>query len=150
MAASGQNNLPQTFASKLTTLFEVTVRTPTGDQWTNTALADAVTELGVPTVQSYISQLRHGKRANPSAALVGAIATAFGVPVGYFYNADDAKLRDVAEMRAINAMRSAGVASVAWRASGLSAQGLQQLETLADYIRSMEGLPPAESIGGDD
>ena len=129
--------LPQTFASKLTALFEVSVRTPSGDPWTNTAVADEVTRLGVPTVQSYISQLRHGKRSNPSADLVGAIATAFGVPVGYFYSDDGV---DQQEMRLVTALRSAGVQSVAWRASQLSAEGLLQLEKMADYIAGLEGL----------
>ena len=94
-------------------------------------------------MQSYISQLRHGKRNNPSADLVGAIATAFGVPVGYFYDGSESSALDAEELRTVSALRTAGVESIAWRATGLSAQGLDQLAKLADYIRSVEGLPPA-------
>lgn len=141
----GRPRLPQTFAGKLTALFESTVRTPTDERWTNTALAEAVTDLGVPTVQSYISQLRHGKRSNPSADLVGAIATVLGVPVGYFYDDEEVTLAEAEAMRTVSALRSAGVQSVAWRASGLSAEGLEQLQRMADYIRQAESLPPVTS-----
>ncbi|WP_231988201.1 helix-turn-helix domain-containing protein [Nakamurella panacisegetis] len=144
MARTAGPRLPETFARKLSALFASTVRTATGDPWTNTTLAEAVTEIGVPVVQSYISQLRHGKRTNPSADLVGAIASAFGVPVGYFYDGEEATQRQIDEQRTVNALRAAGVENVAWRASGISAQGLEQLAKLADYIRAMEGLPPAE------
>ena len=136
-AGERRRGLEQTFASKLTTLFETVFRTPTGDLWTNTLLSQTVTGLGVPTVQSYISQLRAGKRTNPSAKLVGAIATAFGVPVGYFYSDQDV---DPEEMRTVAALRNAGVQSVAWRASQLSAAGLEKLEQMADYIAELEGV----------
>lgn len=79
------NRFCEAFPARLATLFE-TARTPSGEQWTNTGLAIACTSDGVPVVQSYISQLRHGKRDNPSAALVQAIAKAVGISPMYFFD----------------------------------------------------------------
>lgn len=140
----GPRGLTETFAERLSALFEAQ-RTPKGGIWTNTALAAAVTELGVPSVQSHISQLRNGRRSNPSAALVGAIAAAFGVPISYFFGegADD-RQNWLNQLRTVSALREAGVESIALRSSGVSPEGMHRLIELAEYIRSVEGLPPVD------
>lgn len=125
------------FAEKLATLF-ATVRRAEGQLWTTTAVAEAVTAQGVPVGQSHISQLRSGKRSNPSAELVGALAAVFDVPVGYFYNTGDDPQRWQRELETVASLRRAGVHAVALRAQGLSERGLATLAKLADDIRAIE------------
>ncbi len=128
-------------ATRLDDLFRA-VR-PQGKHWTNADVAaelkTASPDLKVGAV--YLSQLRTGKRTNPSHELLAALANFFGVSVAYFF---DEKLAEsvLAELAAVEAMRQAGVRAVAMRAAGMREENLQAITTIMDQYRKMQGLPP--------
>ncbi|MEJ7648650.1 MAG: helix-turn-helix transcriptional regulator [Nakamurella sp.] len=143
---TGDQNAPRplsdTFSARLKRLFETVPKTPGGrDKWSNASVAEAVTQLGVSTTHSHISHMRLGVRNNPSAALVKALADVFRVPVTYFY--EDRDGGDVSS-ELVAALGDAGVRGVALRAQGISEQGMSKLLEMADMIRELEKLPPAD------
>jgi transcriptional regulator with XRE-family HTH domain len=74
---------PQTFADKLSRLFDVLH--PAGERPMSTReLAARVKEHGGRISAAYISELRTGKKTNPTMDHIVGIAAAFGVPAGYF------------------------------------------------------------------
>src|SRR5215213_537675 len=70
---------------KLEHLFAVVPR-PTGGRYTNETAAQALAEAGVKVSSVHLSHLRSGRRNNPSARLLAALADLFGVPIGYFFD----------------------------------------------------------------
>ncbi|MEU5591838.1 helix-turn-helix domain-containing protein [Streptomyces sp. NPDC020298] len=128
-------------AVRLDDLFK-TVR-PKGKHWTNAEVAEelkrASPELRVGGV--YLSQLRTGKRANPSPDLLAALARFFGVSVAYFF--DDKVAESVlGELAAVEALRQSGVRAVAMRAAGMKKENLQAITAIMDQYRQLQGLPP--------
>lgn len=84
---------PHTFADKLTRLFNVLH--PVGERPISTRkFAKRVKEHGVSISPTYISDLKTGKRTNPTIEVVVAIAAAFGIKVGYFTDPEVAELVD--------------------------------------------------------
>lgn len=137
---SGDEERP-VLASRLDQLFK-TAR-PAGKQWTNAEVAAELkkTSPDLKVGAVYLSQLRTGKRTNPSHELLAALANFFGVSVAYFF---DEKLADsvMTELAAVEAMRQAGVRAVAMRAAGMREDNLEAITTIMDQYRRMEGLPP--------
>src|SRR5215203_6460988 len=73
-------------ADKLNHLF-ATVPAPTkSGLYSNDSAAQALGERGVTVSGVHISHLRSGRRNNPSARLLAALAELFGVPIGYFFD----------------------------------------------------------------
>lgn len=94
---------PRTIAEKLNRLFEV-LHPAGGRPLTNRELAARVKEQGGSISQAYISQLRGGTRDNPTLEHLIGIASAFGVPPGYFTDPEvaervDAELDRLVEMQ---------------------------------------------------
>ncbi|WP_116198527.1 helix-turn-helix domain-containing protein [Amycolatopsis circi] len=130
-----------TLASRLDDLFR-TVR-PQGRHWTNAEVA-AELKRASPELKAgavYLSQLRTGKRTNPSQELLAALAKFFGVSVAYFFD-DEVAGSVLSELAAVEAMRQAGVRAVAMRAAGMREENLQAITTIMDQYRKMQGLPP--------
>lgn len=130
-----------TLATRLDDLFRK-VR-PQGRQWTNAEVAAAL-KAESPHLKvgaAYLSQLRTGKRTNPSHELLAALARFFGVSVSYFF---DEKVADsvLTELAALEAMKNAGVRAVALRAAGMREENLQAIAKIMDQYRQMQGLPP--------
>ncbi|MDX2388983.1 MULTISPECIES: helix-turn-helix transcriptional regulator [unclassified Streptomyces] len=128
-------------AVRLDNLFK-TVR-PKGKHWTNAEVADELKRVN-PDLKAggvYLSQLRTGKRANPSPDLLAALAKFFGVSVAYFFD-DEIAESVLSEVAAIEALRQAGVRSVAMRAAGMKKENLQAITAIMDQYRQMQGLPP--------
>lgn len=73
------------FTERLNALFETRPDPATGRPYTNVAVADALGSYGVPITQSYLGQLRNGRKSEPSAGLVGGLAQFFGVSADYFF-----------------------------------------------------------------
>jgi transcriptional regulator with XRE-family HTH domain len=115
---------------------------PHGKQWSNaevaTELRRASPDLKVGAV--YLSQLRNGKRTNPSPELLSALARFFGVSVAYFFD-DEVADAVQGELAALHAMRNAGVRAVAMRAAGMRADNLRAITAIMDQYRQMQGLP---------
>ena len=129
-------------AEKLNHLF-ATVPAPTKSarswNYTNESAALALQERGVTVSDVHLSHLRSGRRDNPSARLLAALADLFGVPIGYFF--DTTLENEVnAELDALIALRSSGAKSLIFRAQGVSPDGIEHLEAILESIRKIEGL----------
>jgi transcriptional regulator with XRE-family HTH domain len=139
---SGTEERP-TFAVRLDNLFKM-VR-PHGRRWTNAEVAaelkKAAPSLKVGAV--YLSQLRAGKRTNPSHELLAALANFFGVSVAYFFDEQLAETV-LTELSAVEAMRQAGVRAVAMRAAGMKEDNLKAITAIMDQYRQLQGLPPVD------
>lgn len=120
---------------------------PNGEPWTHARLAQALTEMGIPTTRPYITLLCSGERDNPNTRTLTGIAEILGVPISYFFGDPaerDSNERIANELSDIATLRSEGVHRLAMRARGVSPTGLKQLEQMLDYIRAAERLPKAE------
>ncbi|MFJ8166619.1 XRE family transcriptional regulator [Streptomyces sp. NPDC096136] len=128
-------------ARRLDDLFK-TVR-PKGKHWTNAEVAEELKRAN-PELKAggvYLSQLRTGKRSNPSPDLLAALAKFFGVSVAYFF--DDKVAESVlSQVAAIEALRQSGVRAVAMRAAGMKKENLAAITAIMDQYRQMQGLPP--------
>lgn len=129
-------------ARRLNHLFAHVPRPDGRGLWTNEQAAAVLTAQGTPMSDGYISQMRNGKRLNPSARHLAAIAGLFEVPIDYFFNPDVTAKVD-ADLRMLKALRDAGVKKVATR-GGMSEAILADLEGLMDRIRRFERLPDPE------
>ncbi len=126
-----------------------TVPPPTGmAAWTSEVIAEQVRSLGVEVNAQHVSHLRAGRRDNPSAVLLAAIADVFGVPVDYFFDAERAE-RIERQLASLSRMKSAGV-------QGLAARGaLGDVEVIAQVLDALElirrggdgGRPESDSAG---
>lgn len=91
-------------AGKLNHLF-ATVPAPTrSGLYSNDAAAQALSERGVIVSGVHLSHLRAGRRDNPSARLLAALADLFGVPIGYFFDSS-VEDRVNAELEALVALK---------------------------------------------
>ena len=106
-------------AERLNHLFATVPRPDRQGYWTNEQAAAELARLGTPMSHAYLSQLRTGKRDNPSARHLAAIAELFAVPMEYFFNTEIADKID-ADLRLLAAIRDSGVKGVALRAHGAS------------------------------
>lgn len=131
---------PRTLAEKLNYLFQ-TVHPPNRGEFSAEEVAQAVEELGGPTISpSYIWYLRTGRRDNPTRKHLEALARFFGVSPAYFLD-DDAAERIDAQLELLAALRDAGVREIALRASGLSPLSLDAIREMINHVRQLEGIP---------
>ena len=126
-------------ADKLNHLF-ATVPAPTkSGLYSNDSAAQALGERGVTVSGVHISHLRSGRRNNPSARLLAALAELFGVPIGYFFD-PTMENRINSDLEALTALQDSRAKNLMLRAQGLSAESMEHLEGLLDRIRQIEGL----------
>ena len=85
----------------------------------------------------HISHLRSGRRDNPSARLLAALAELFGVPIGYFFD-PTMENRINAELDALTALQDSRAKSLMLRAQGVSPESMDHLEGLLERIRQIE------------
>lgn len=126
-------------AEKLNHLF-ATVPAPTrSGVYSNDTAARALEERGVTVSGVHISHLRSGRRDNPSARLLAALADLFGVPIGYFF---DTTMEDRinADLDALAAIQDPRAKHLMVRAQGLSPDSMDHLEAILESIRKIEGL----------
>lgn len=124
-------------AAQLNHLFSTVPRPESRELWTNDDAAEAVSIAGVAISAAYLSQLRTGKRDNPSARHLAAIAKLFGVPIDYFFDPEVANKINT-DLALLVAMRDQGVQGIALRAQGLSDASLSGLTEMIDLIRRLE------------
>lgn len=145
----GDGGMPD-LAERLNHLFRTVPRPGGRAMWTNEQAAAALTQQGTPMSGAYLSQLRTGKRDNPSARALGAIAALFAVPVTYFYDAETAAKIDN-DLKLLSAIRDSDVLAIAQRAHGLSPEALASVKGIIDHIRTLEQLPdegePIDGLG---
>lgn len=136
LAEQGEGGMPR-LAAQLNKLFATVPRPDGATLWTNESAATALTAAGVTTSAAYLSQLRTGKRDNPSARHLAAIARLFQMPMEYFFDEDLAARID-ADMQTLVALRTAGVENIALRAQGLSPASLSGVADMIEHIRRLE------------
>lgn len=138
-------NLPQEtaglphLAERLNILFARIPRRGGTQPYSNERAAEELSTAGISVTGTYLSQLRSGKRTNPSARLLAGIAELFEVPIGYFFDADQAA-RVEEQLDALAAIRSSGVRGILTRTVGVSEAGIANLSAALDHIRHVERL----------
>lgn len=110
--ARGERARPQTFADKLTRLFEI-LHPAGGRPLSTRELAARVKEHGGRISAGYISDLRTGKKTNPTMEHIVGIAAAFGVPAGYFIDKEIAERVDAELDRLEELKRNTSLAGLA-------------------------------------
>lgn len=137
--ADDDRGLPD-LADRLDHLF-TTVRRPGGrDLWSNEQAALELGRLRTPMSAAYLSQLRHGKRNNPSARHLDALATLFAVPITYFFDSGSADDTDH-DLLLSSALQDPDIRVIALRAHGLSPGALDCVKRIVDHFRGVEQLP---------
>jgi len=127
------------FQDRLDHLFR-TFRAPDGGEYTYREVAGAIEQLvGYKTSPSYLQVLRTGVRINPSIKHLHGLCAFFGVPVAYFFDDDVATQLD-AQLELASALRDPAARELASRVVGLSAEALQTLTRVVDYVRRVEGV----------
>ena len=101
-------------------------------------ITDGIRAQGGPTISvAYLSQLRAGKRDNPTKQHMEAIARFFGVNVAYFF--DDTAAEAVnEELALLQAIRDSGVKRVALRAMELGPDARNSLARIIDELGNLE------------
>lgn len=134
----------RTLDAKLNHLF-ANATTRRGQEYSNEQVAAAIVATGVTISQSYIWQLRKGKKDNPTFKHLQALAAFFGVPVSYFFDDEvtDRVDQQLEELRAEQArlteiMDSSDAQLMALRAGELSPEGRRQVMDLLDVVHRLE------------
>lgn len=127
-------------ADRLNHLFATVPRHDGKGYFTNEQAAAALTAAGTHVSDAYIGQLRNGKRNNPSARHLAAIAELFAVPVDYFFNPEVTAAIDN-DLRLLSAIRDSGVKDLALRAQGLSPETISGLASIIEQVRKMQQVP---------
>ena len=130
-------------ADRLNHLFATVPRHDGKGYFTNEQAAAALTAAGTHVSDAYIGQLRNGKRNNPSARHLAAIAELFAVPVDYFFNPEVAANIDN-DLRLLSAIRDSGIKGLALRAHGLSSETIASLASIIEQVRKIEQIPDGE------
>ena len=134
----------RSLAGKLNHLFAHTT-TRGGQEYSNEQVAAAIVTTGVTISQSYIWQLRKGKKDNPTYKHLQALAAFFGVPVSYFFDDEvtdrvDLQLEELKaeQARLHKIMGSSDAQLMALRAGELSPAGRRQVMDLLDVVHRLE------------
>lgn len=129
------------FAQRLNALFAA-VPAPDGRPFTNEAVISGIAERGGDTIsKGYLSELRSGKKDNPTLRHIEALADFFGVDPAYFV-ADQARADEITEqIRLVRAMGDAGVQGLALRASEMSPKNFSLIEAMIEQVLKIEGEP---------
>jgi transcriptional regulator with XRE-family HTH domain len=140
----------RSLADKINHLFE-TVRRNDGQEYSNEHVAATIGESGATTIsQSYIWQLRKGKKTNPTISHLQALADFFDVPVTYFFDDEVAdnvdKKLDAQQARVSEAIGSGEVRLMAMRAGELSPQGRKQVMDLLDVVYRLEQAERRDTV----
>lgn len=141
-----------TLADRLNRLFAAVPNPETGRAYSNPAAAGAIARMvadlpeaerdGRSISQTYIWQLREGKRTNPTVKHLESLGALFGVGPDYFLN-ESVYLRVDRELADRQRMQREGVEQFAFRARELSPAGFAAVQAALEHARALEGLPPA-------
>lgn len=139
-------------AERLNHLFAA-VRPDGGQEYSNEQVAAAITRTGVTISQSYIWQLRKGKKTNPTIKHLQALAGFFGVPVSYFLDDEAAgqvngqlEALQAEQARLAEALERGEVRLMAMRAGELSPERRKQVMDLLDVVYRLERAEQGETV----
>lgn len=126
-------------ADRLNELFRTVHRPGSTELWNNETAAAEISRTGPTVSAAYLSQLRTGKRSNPSARHLAALAGIFQVHIGSFFPPG------VAGFHA----RIGGASPLAERLTtlldGVSPAGVATIERAIAGVRAAESLPACAS-----
>ncbi|RJQ67615.1 helix-turn-helix domain-containing protein [Pseudonocardiaceae bacterium YIM PH 21723] len=133
----------RSFAEKLNRLFEVILDGRLARPYRNAEVASAITARGTTISDTYIGQLRSGRKDNPTLRHVEALAEFFGVPAAYFLNDNDSgrieqQLRSLEEAQ--GRAKGSEAKLMALRAAELSTQGRKQVMDMLDTVYQLEQI----------
>jgi transcriptional regulator with XRE-family HTH domain len=132
----------QSLADKLDRLF-LARRKQGSSELSYAAVAESIgAQQGVAVSHTYLWQLRTGRRDNPTLQHLTAIATFFGVPVGYFLDDEQAEKID-RDLDLLVTLREAGVTEIALRAADLSRGSRETVSEMITQLWKLEH-PAAE------
>ena len=128
-----------TFSARLNRLFD-TVYPPGRGPHTSAEVVVALKAEGITTMSApYLSQLRSGKRTNPSKATMNALANFFRIQPDYFTDEYYYRTLDQ-ELTWLATLRDEGALRIATRTIRLSAAALEEIIQLTDEWRRKEHL----------
>lgn len=125
-------------AERLNALFERVPQPGTTRLYNNQSAAKAISATGVSLTGTHLSLLRSGKRNNPSARLLAAIADLFDVPITYFFDAELAQ-KIIHDLDLLAGLRDTQVRAILARAADLNDRHNVDLQALLDQINRLEG-----------
>lgn len=125
------------FADRLNRLFE-TVRAPNGGLYTNTEVAQWVTDAGGRLSAPYLSQLRSGRNPRPAYDIVSALSAFFGVRPEYFSNEAYAYRVGPNGAASAEGAKAEGAIEIARRSAGLSLEAQSRVLRLAEQLAKEE------------
>ena len=127
-------------AEKLDRLFK-TIRPHGRSEYTYEEASAGIAARGIATMSdTYLWELRTGKKDNPRKKHMEALADFFGVSSAYFLDDNEAAARIYAELAYLQPYRDADVRGIALRITGLSAAALDAIAAVVAYARRVEGL----------
>jgi transcriptional regulator with XRE-family HTH domain len=130
-----------TFSDRLNQLFATVYPRDRGPHSLQ-EVADAINAQGDDRISpSYLSQLRSGKKDNPSSKTINALAWFFKVEPGFFFDTEYARQME-ADLAMLAKLRDAGVEKIAARSFDLTPENQVALETMVEALRKSQGLPP--------
>lgn len=133
------------FAARLNLLF-ASVRGPDDTALTNEVVSTAIENAGGPTIsKSYLAELRRGVKDNPTLKHITALSEFFGVDPSYFVGDGDCTRETIAELRLVEAARSADIAGVALRAQDLATEAKDALTLMMQKVKEIQDLAPDSS-----
>ena len=139
--AAGDGAPPRmlTLAEKFDRCFQ-TMHPKDRGPWTYNEVVAGVKALGVTVSASYLWHLRNGKRDNPSARQIEALARFFHVPVTYFLGTVEEVEEVDAQLTVVRAMRSPELRDLAFRASTLTPAGIRAIAHMIEDIQTVQGM----------
>ena len=133
------NDMSNTFADRLNLLFR-TVFPPGRGPHRSAEVVAALGLEGIDMSAPYLSQLRSGKRTNPSEATIAALARFFRIDAAYF--TDDAYYEGLREELTVLAhMRDEGVRRIAARTIALSPAAREDVLAHAEQLHRRHHQP---------
>lgn len=129
------------FAERLNLAFEMWERTH-GHPLDDDTVAQWLTTAGHPASADLVRDLRTGKRSNPPVSVRAGLAKVFSVDPRYFTVSVAAF--DPADADVLADMENSSLRRLGQVLSGVSVRTLLYLESVADTLRSADGLPPWE------
>lgn len=125
----------KTFADRLNHLFAM-VRAEGGREYTGKEVVAGVNAGGIDLSASHLSEMRRGKKTNPTLRVQEGLARFFQVRAAYLTGDPQVEREVEAELELRCAMQDASVRDIAARAAGLDATHRSALhQLLAQLIR---------------
>ena len=124
-------------AERLNLLFAHVPRPGDSELYSNERAAADLLTAGISVTAGYLRQLRSGKRRNPTARLLAAIAQLFEVPITYFFDDDEAD-KIATQLQALTRLRAAGVRGFVAGSGDHTAEDLNALAPLLEQIRQLD------------